>query len=87
MRPYMPRRSNGNLRSGSIFVSLCNNIPAGKAKQKLAVAVREECMRTAKIGPDLTLVRWSQAAFFLNKFELNQRDVDELYRCNKVNEV
>ena len=43
-------------------------------------------MRTAKIGPDLTLVKWSQAAFFLNKFELNQRDVDELYRCNKVNE-
>ena len=28
-----------NLRSGSIFVSLCNNVPAGKAI--LAVAVRE----------------------------------------------
>ena len=25
---------SGNLRSGSIFVSLCNNIPAGKAKRK-----------------------------------------------------
>ena len=23
-----------NLRSGSIFVSLCNNIPAGQAKRK-----------------------------------------------------
>ena len=33
-----------NLRSGSIFVSLCNNIPADKAKREqpiLAVAVRE----------------------------------------------
>ena len=32
-----------NLRSGSIFVSLRNHIPAGKAKRKeiLAVAVRE----------------------------------------------
>ena len=53
-----------NLRSGSIFVSLCNNIPAGKAKQKqspiLAVAIREyeesmRSMRMAKIGPDLRL--------------------------------
>ena len=35
--------SAANLRSGSIFVSPCNNIPAGKAKRKpiLAVAVRE----------------------------------------------
>ena len=28
--------SKSNLRSGSIFVSLCNNIPAGKAKRKQA---------------------------------------------------
>ena len=31
-----------------------NNIPAGKAKGK-AVAAKRECMRTAKIGPDLRL--------------------------------
>ena len=32
---YSGLRSPGrNLRSGSIFVSLCNNIPAGKAKRK-----------------------------------------------------
>ena len=42
-----------NLRSGSIFVSLCNNIPAGKAKRNLAVAVRKNVRGTAKIGPDL----------------------------------
>ena len=40
------------LRSGSIFVSLCNNIPAGKAKRKPILAV---AVRTAKIGPDLRL--------------------------------
>ena len=36
----MELRVNINLGSGSIFVSLCNNIPAGKAKRILAVAVR-----------------------------------------------
>ena len=44
-----------NLRSGSILVSLCNNIASGKAKRKpsLVVAVRDP--RTAKTGPDLRL--------------------------------
>ena len=41
-----------HLRSGSIFVSLCNNIPAGKAKRKpiLAVAVRENVWEPLKFG-------------------------------------
>ena len=43
-----PNNYKINLRSGSIFVSLCNNIPAGEGKTK--------CMRTAKIGPDLRLL-------------------------------
>ena len=46
-----------NLRSGSIFVSLCNNyFPAGKAnKTNFSGSRSTECMRTAKIGPDLRL--------------------------------
>jgi len=31
-----------NLRAGSIFVSLCNNIPAGKAKRKQSIETRKE---------------------------------------------
>ena len=47
-----------NLRD-SIFVSPCTNIPAGKAKRKessiLARLRKRECMRTAKLGPDVRL--------------------------------
>ena len=41
-----------NLRSGSIFVSLWNNIPVGKAKRKwiLAVAVRENIWEPLKLS-------------------------------------
>ena len=48
--------SESNLRLGSIFVSLCNNIPAGKAKRKQSGSRSRECMTTAKIGPGLRLV-------------------------------
>jgi len=46
------RLESYNLRSRSIFVSLCNNIPAGKAKRKqiLAVAVRENVWEPLKLG-------------------------------------
>ena len=43
-----------NLRSGSIFVSLCNNNPAGKAKRNLAVAVRKNVREPLKLG----LISW-----------------------------
>ena len=47
-----------NLRD-SIFVSPCTNIPAGKAKRKespiLARLRERKCMRTAKLGPDVSL--------------------------------
>ena len=51
-----------NARSGSIFASLCksvNNISPSKAKRgesPILVPLRKrECMRTAKIGPDLRI--------------------------------
>ena len=55
-----------NLRD-SIFVSPCTNIPVGKAKRKespiLARLRKRECMRTAKLGPDVRRLTFVTLSF------------------------
>ena len=70
-----------NLRSVSIFVLLCNNIPAGKAKRKqiLTVAVRENV-----IGPDLRLdvsLRSRRLEVVGEKSTTSKRLLRRLVRC------
>ena len=50
--PHLPAENRVTWDQAQFSFCFVNNIPAGKGKL-LAVAIREKCMRTAKIGPDL----------------------------------
>ena len=73
-----PRNVLCNLRSGSIFVSLCNNIPAGKAKRK-AVAVRENVWEPLKLGLMSGYVLWVE-----NPKRLSQSRQSEMYKTVEI---
>ena len=53
-----------NLRLGSIFVSLCNNIPAGKAKRKESLIQTFSEMSAAHIFDWLTFAESANQNYF-----------------------